>query len=83
MSWTPANWPPGSRPPGSITAETLAAELAAELADDAAAALGQRQQRDRLAEAGPPCYELPWLGDGIDLGGLYRLAAALKDQGAA
>ena len=40
-------------------------------------------QRARLDEPGQPCYELPWISDGIDLGGLYRLAAALRDQGAA
>jgi anion-transporting ArsA/GET3 family ATPase len=61
----------------------LAAELAAELTEDARGALGRELQRDRLADAGQPCYELPWLSDGIDLGDLYRLAAALREQGAA
>jgi hypothetical protein len=61
----------------------LAGELAAELAQEAQAALGREQQRERLTQAGRPCYELPWIPDGIDLGGLYRLAAALRDQGAA
>jgi hypothetical protein len=61
----------------------LAAELATEVAQEARTALGWQQQRDRLAEAGRPCYELPWIADGIDLGGLYRLAAALREQGAA
>ena len=28
-------------------------------------------------------YDLPRLADGIDLGGLYELAAQLKDQGLA
>ena len=41
------------------------------------------EQRRRLAEAGQPRYELPMITDGIDLGGLYRLAAALREQGAA
>jgi anion-transporting ArsA/GET3 family ATPase len=61
----------------------LVTELAAELADDATTALGQQQQRARLDGPGQPCYELPWISDGMDLGGLYRLAAALRDQGAA
>jgi anion-transporting ArsA/GET3 family ATPase len=61
----------------------LAAQLGVELAEDAQSALGQELQRERLDEPGQPCYELPWLSDGIDLGGLYRLAAALRDQGAA
>ena len=30
-----------------------------------------------------PAYELPRLADGVDLGGLYELAAQLKDQGLA
>jgi len=30
-----------------------------------------------------PTYELPLLSGGVDLGGLYRLAAALKEEGAA
>lgn len=62
---------------------TLAAELGEELAQDARSALDQQVQRERLEEAGQPCYELPWISDGMDLAGLYRLAAALRDQGAA
>jgi hypothetical protein len=46
-------------------------------------AAGQEEQRRRLAEPRTPRYELPMITDGIDLGGLYRLAAALRDQGAA
>jgi anion-transporting ArsA/GET3 family ATPase len=61
----------------------LAADLAAELTEHAIATAGQELQRRRLAEAGQPCYELPMISDGIDLGGLYRLAAALRDEGAA
>jgi anion-transporting ArsA/GET3 family ATPase len=73
----------GLKTAGLDDSRRLAAELAAELADDARAILAQRQQRARLAEPGQPCYELPWIPDGMDLGGLYRLAAALRDQGAA
>ena len=61
----------------------LAADLAAELTEHAVAAVGQQLQRHRLTEAGQPCYELPFITDGIDLGGLYRLSVALRDQGAA
>lgn len=61
----------------------LAADLATELTEHAVAALAQEEQRVKLAEPGPPRYELPMITDGIDLGGLYRLAAALRDQGAA
>jgi len=61
----------------------LAGDLAAELTEQAVAAVGQDLQRSRLAEPGQPCYDLPMITDGMDLGGLYRLAAALRDQGAA
>ncbi|HXP19620.1 MAG TPA: ArsA-related P-loop ATPase [Streptosporangiaceae bacterium] len=61
----------------------LAADLAAELADEARTARAQREQREQLDAAGQPCYELPLIPDGIDLAGLYRLAAALREQGAA
>jgi hypothetical protein len=61
----------------------LAGDLAAELTEHAVAAVGQQEQRRRLAEPGQPCYELPFITDGIDLGGLYRLSAALRDQEAA
>ena len=61
----------------------LAAALMAELSEQARTALGQAVQQDRLAEAGRPCYQLPWISGGMDLAGLYRLAAELRDQGAA
>jgi Anion-transporting ATPase len=61
----------------------LAAELTAELTEHAVTAVGYELQRRRLADPGQPCYQLPMISDGIDLGGLYRLAAALREQGAA
>ena len=61
----------------------LAASLAAELTEHAREELAQRAQRSRLAEAGQPRYDLPLITDQMDLAGLYRLAAALRDQGAA
>jgi len=61
----------------------LAGDLAAELADEARTARAQRAQRRLLDEVGQPCYELPLVTEGIDLAALYRLAKALRDQGAA
>jgi anion-transporting ArsA/GET3 family ATPase len=61
----------------------LAADLADELADEARTARAQRALRRQLEEAGQPCYELPLITDGIDLAALYRLAQALREQGAA
>jgi hypothetical protein len=41
---------------------------------------GQRKLVNRLDV---PTYELPRLAQGVDLGSLYELAAALRDQGLA
>jgi hypothetical protein len=61
----------------------LAGQLAAELSEQARTALGQDALLQRLAETGQTCYELPWISDGMDLAGLYQLAAALRAQRAA
>ena len=41
----------------------------------------EAEQRELVAGLGRPTYELPLLPGGVDLGGLYELAAALKSQG--
>jgi anion-transporting ArsA/GET3 family ATPase len=61
----------------------VAEGLATELSEQARTAAGQEVLLRRLRETGQPCYELPWISDGMDLGGLYRLAARLRDQRAA
>jgi anion-transporting ArsA/GET3 family ATPase len=61
----------------------LAADLSAELAAEARTEQTQSEQRRLLDSAGQPCYELPRISDGIDLAALYRLAEALRNQGAA
>ncbi len=61
----------------------VADALAAELGEDATGVLSQREHRRELASVGQPCYDLPLVTDGMDLAGLYRLAAALQEQGAA
>jgi hypothetical protein len=43
----------------------------------------ERTERRAIAALERPTYELPMLTDGVDLGGLYELAGALRDQGAA
>jgi anion-transporting ArsA/GET3 family ATPase len=73
----------GLKAAGLDGSRRLAADLAAELVEHAVTAVGQEEQRRRLAKPGQPCYDLPAITDGIDLAGLYRLAAALRDQGAA
>jgi len=61
----------------------LAHSLATELAGHAREALAQRAQRARLTEVDQPRSELPLITGPMDLAGLYRLAAALREQGAA
>lgn len=41
----------------------------------------ERAQRTVLIGLDMPTYELPYLGDGADIAGLYRLAKELRKQG--
>jgi anion-transporting ArsA/GET3 family ATPase len=68
---------------GSNGSWDVATALAAELGEHALEVLSQRAHRHALTGTGQPCYELPLITDGMDLAGLYRLAAALREQGAA
>jgi anion-transporting ArsA/GET3 family ATPase len=73
----------GLKAAGIEESRPLAAELAADLAEHARAMELQVAVRQELAAAGQPRYNLPLIPDGMDLAGLYRLAEALRDQGAA
>jgi len=59
--------------------------LVAETVEHAMRVDAEQQARARLAAAGLPLIELPELtepgGDGVDLGGVYELAEALRRQG--
>lgn len=59
--------------------------LVAETVEHAVRVNAEWQARARLADAGMPLIELPELtevgGDGVDLGGVYELAEALREQG--
>ena len=61
----------------------LAADLMTVLREHAQQVALQNREREELLTAGLPHYELPMIPDGIDLAGLYRLAAKLREQGAA
>jgi hypothetical protein len=61
----------------------LAADLMTELREHALQVALQDRERAELLSADLPHYELPMIPDGIDLAGLYRLAARLREQGAA
>ncbi|MGI5481563.1 ArsA family ATPase [Streptomyces lavendofoliae] len=41
----------------------------------------EREQRETLAKLQVPTYELPFLGEGADIAGLYRLARELRKLG--
>jgi anion-transporting ArsA/GET3 family ATPase len=64
---------PASRP--------LVTALATEAGDRALRASMEVRLRDELAGLGRPVLELPYLPDGVDLGGLYALADAFCAQG--
>ena len=61
----------------------LVEPLLAQGREHAARVLLERDQRADVQALKLPTYELPLLSGGVDLGGLYRLAAALKNEGAA
>ncbi len=63
--------------------ETVVTALLDEAQEHAQRIQMEREERAIIAELGLPTYELPLLTDGVDLGGLYQLAEALRDQGAA
>ena len=57
--------------------------LLSEARDHAERRALEDSQRKVVNGLGVPAYELPRLAGGVDLGGLYELAQALKDQGLA
>jgi anion-transporting ArsA/GET3 family ATPase len=61
--------------------DDLVAGLLAEAADHAERRELEDTQRALVEELDAPTYELPRLAGGVDMGGLYELAAALKAQG--
>lgn len=60
----------------------LVAGLAAELADHAVRVVAEQECRETLEATGLPIVTLPYLVDGVDLGGVYELSALLTEQGA-
>jgi anion-transporting ArsA/GET3 family ATPase len=68
---------------GLHSTDALAAALAEELAEHARNVELADLARTDIETAGQPIYELPMIAEGIDLAALHRLAADLRDQGAA
>jgi hypothetical protein len=57
--------------------------LLAEAAEHAERVALEKAGRRTIKKMGRPTYELPFLPEGVDLGGLYELAEHLCRQGAA
>lgn len=55
--------------------------LLREAADHAQRVALEERERARVAQLGLPTFELPLLGGGVDLGGLYELADLLREGG--
>jgi hypothetical protein len=64
-------------------AERLVDPLLAQAHEHAQRVVLEREQRAEIEGLGLPVRELELLGDGVDLGGLYRLAESLRKQAAA
>ncbi|WP_431950183.1 ArsA-related P-loop ATPase [Actinacidiphila sp. bgisy167] len=62
-------------------AERLVDPLLAQAHEHAERVALERAQREELSSLGLPACELELMGDGVDLGGLYRLAENLRKQG--
>ena len=63
------------------TTNALVDDLADEARDHAERVALESQERERLESLGLPVISLPLLDQGVDLAGLYELAAALREQG--
>jgi len=75
--------PGGTRKTVPAATRKLVEPLLAQGREHAARVLLEREQRADVQALKLPTYELPLLSGGVDLSGLYRLAAALKEEGAA
>jgi anion-transporting ArsA/GET3 family ATPase len=73
----------GGRGRSATAVKPLVGPLLEQGREHAARVALERAERAELQKLKLPTYELPLLGEGVDLGGLYRLAAALKEQGMA
>ncbi|MFI6702752.1 ArsA family ATPase [Streptomyces sp. NPDC050509] len=66
---------------GVATPAKLVGPLLEQAAEHAQRVELEREQRAVLAKLGLPAYELPLIGEGMDLAGLYRLAGELRELG--
>ncbi|GAC1443009.1 MAG: ArsA-related P-loop ATPase [Mycobacteriales bacterium] len=73
----------GLKEAGLEADDALVTSLAEEAGEHAQRVALEERGRDSLASLQRPSYELPLLADAVDLGGLYRLAELLREQGLA
>ncbi|MDT7548473.1 MAG: hypothetical protein QOE84_867 [Actinomycetota bacterium] len=73
----------GLKEAGLDTTDELVAALTSEAGEHAQRVALEERGRDSLGGLQRPSYELPLLPHSIDLGGLYRLAELLHEQGMA
>ena len=71
----------GLKAAGVDVTDSVVEALAAETVEHAQRVALEERERQTLLELGQPTYELPLLPDVVDLGGLYRLAGLLREQG--
>lgn len=67
--------------PRHVDLTAAATALLLEAADHADRIALEREERARLAQCGQPIYDLPLLAGGVDVAGLYALAAELRREG--
>lgn len=67
--------------PPHVNLDTAVEALLVEAADLAGRVELERAEYQRLKACGRPLYELPLLAGGVDVAGLYKLAALLRKQG--
>ena len=73
----------GLKAAGLDASDSTVAVLVAEAEDHAHRVALEERGRGTLEQLAKPTYELPLLPEAIDLGGLYELAALLRQQGLA
>ena len=73
----------GLKAAGVPAGQPVVQGLLAEAAEHAERVALEKAGRRRIKKMGRPTYELPFLPEGVDLGGLYELAEHLCRQGAA
>lgn len=69
----------GLRAAGITPTDERVKGLLAEAAEHAQRMELEQAERKAVVDLGRPVFELPLLADGVDLGGLYELAAGLRD----